>query len=376
MMIEQTPNSGTVGERIERSLMQLIESGTLKAGARVVPAELAVSLNAHPITVQRALQVLARKGALERRPRLGTFVRPQQELFRVAALFGPSLTDESSHFYRALFKALCESRPHPGWQCLPYDGLNALDTNPHRADSALEEASVFLQFLADRRTYPLRGVLGIGVGDVQWHRFTQTPPALNTVRFGYQGEVNFDYDHFGYASVERLLRPGNVRRLVYLRTLPPLIRFDLDGIDRMLRSHAGVDVDVVQFPDRSPFYDERVDLCACVEQVQAWIRDGQVPDAVLVSDDVTMRGLGHALRDCGLARTDWPHMLCWANRGIRFHYGVPVSRYEMDPARIADALTAMLMGGGGAVGLKQKCIGGSIVEDDDDGDVPPGHDEA
>lgn len=184
MQKQSTTNKrpGTAAERLERMLLAQIQSGQLKADDRIPSVDvLSEQLNAHPITLQRALQRLAGKGILERRPRLGTFVRQGLDVFRSAVVFGPSLAHESSLFYRALLRAIRESLPGPNWQCFPYDGLNDANetSNP---PSALKELPAFRHFLSDHQHYGFRGFISVGVGDVQWAGIIRTAVNLPVVR--------------------------------------------------------------------------------------------------------------------------------------------------------------------------------------------------
>lgn len=365
-MLKGTPTTnGTVGERLEKGLMRLIVSGRLPPGARVLSAAtLAVELKAHPITVQRALQRLAAKGVLERRPRLGTFVRPGHDAFRTAVLFGPALTDESSCFYRALYRTLRELSPHPRWHCFLYDGLNEASTAALPAD-ALDAMPQFRHFLWDHQQYVFRGFIAVGVGAEQWSAISRTAAGLPLVRFGLDGEIHFDYAHFAASGAGRVLKEG-ARRLSYLRTLPSdSPDDDVTEICRMVRDTPGAALETVQFATRPPVYDERRDTVFCQRLVRRWMRERRLPDAILISDDVAMRGLAHALVSSGLTGARAPRVLCWANKGIRLHYGMPVLRYEVDPAAFARTLAKTLVARTAGKDVAPCRIRGRIVSDGD-----------
>lgn len=96
-----------VARQIERHFRQQILNGTLAAGERLptnraLAAEWATSCN----TVQSALANLAAAGLIERATARGSFVRGQQNRANVGILVGPSLTANSSWFYRNLVEAL------------------------------------------------------------------------------------------------------------------------------------------------------------------------------------------------------------------------------------------------------------------------------
>jgi DNA-binding transcriptional regulator YhcF (GntR family) len=350
--------TAAVHVRLEQELMRRLETGVLKAGDRLPSAaELGLALGAHPITVQKALRRLKDKGVVARIPKLGTFVRPGQDRFRAAVLFGPTLTDETAYFYRALLAALRGVASRPGWQCYAYDGLNDSASVPADAIPA------FRHFLADRDHDGFRGYIGVGLADSRWERIREEAGEAPHARFGQGCEVEMDYRHFGRTAVETLLRAGS-RRIAYLRTFPAAPSRDLDGIREALADCPGSAVDVIHLPVRGPHYDERQDADFCQRLVRGWNRAGRWPDAILISDDVTMRGLAHALVASGPGRLERTRVLSWANRGIRLHYGIPVIRYEADLADFSEALTGLLFRrlGGETVETPGLLIRGRIIE--------------
>ena len=60
-----------------------------------------------------------------------------------------------------------------------------------------------------------------------------------------------------------------------------------------------------------------------------------LPDALIVADDVAMRGVALALAQQRAAVPKRLLVLSQANEGIKLHYGVPVIRYEFSPNAIA-----------------------------------------
>jgi DNA-binding transcriptional regulator YhcF (GntR family) len=344
--------------RLERELQRRLASGILKPGDRLPSAaELGLALSAHPITIQKALRRLKDMGVVSRIPKLGTFVRPGQDRFRTAVLFGPSLTDETAYFYRALLAALRRETPHPGWQCYAYDGLNDSAPVPSEAIPA------FRHFLADRDHDGFRGYIGIGLADTRWERIRRESGLAPHVRFGQGCEVDMDYGHFGRSAAEVLLGAG-CRKIAYLRTLTGSTVSDLEAIRQVLAGRPGGALEVVQLPLRGPHYDERRDAEFCLRLVRDWNRARRWPEAILISDDVSMRGLAHALVSCGPERLEQTRVVTWSNKGIRLHYGFPVVRYETDLADCASALTGLLFHrlNGEAIPNPGLLIRGKIVE--------------
>lgn len=351
------PNQ-TVRGRLEKEILRRIEAGLLKPGDRLPPvAELAVSLRAHPITVQKALQRLKEAGIVERIPKLGTFVRRGRDAFRVAVLFGPSLSDENTYFYRSLFKALQADKAIPHWQCFSYDWVNSVKTV-----AELDDIPAYRHFVADHEHQPFAGIIGVGLSLTLWKRFQEQAPGVPSVQMGLNGDVHPDLRHFGRIGAAYLAGQG-CRSMVYLRTLPPETAADVEGVREALAAHPDVQLRIVQMAARGPQYDEQRDVDYCKRVVDGWDREGRWPDAILISDDVTMRGLAHALVGHGAGRVEKTRVLSWGNKGIRLHYGFPVARYEVDTADYARALATRLSRGDGRTGESESYpVRGRLVE--------------
>lgn len=323
--------------QIEKELLNLIKSGRINPGDRIPSAEaLAASLTVHPTTVQKALRRLGTSGLIVRTPRLGTFVKSKQERITVALAFGPSLTDESAHFYRALLRTLREAMAEPGWHCRVYDGLNA-----SLGSSKRKRSPVLMHMAADRKIERFSGSIVIALGrkgapDIQVACGTPL-----TVTYGVGEDVQPDFHDFTSRSVSFLAGQGR-KRIVYLRTLPERsdTNADIHGLQDAAQRQGLPAIDVIQLPMRPVHYDEGPDRVFCQGLTRQWNATGIWPDGMIMSDDITMRGLAHALISCGPQRVNRMSVVSWANEGINFHYGMPVTRYVVSPSETARRLTA------------------------------------
>lgn len=325
----------SVGARLEEELRRRLVAGLMKPGDRLPSAvELGRVLSAHPITVQKALRDLKGRGLLDRIPRLGTFIRAGADQFRVAVLFGPHLTDEGTYFYRAILAALRREKPHPRWQCFSYDGLNGTDGEP------LEAVPAGRHFLGDLEREGYRGIMGIGLAHPRWAEVAEMAAGLPLIRMGQGCEVDTDFRHFGLSAARALLDQG-CRAIHYLRTLGVPGAHDVAGVREALSGRGGA-LRIVQFPPRASHYDEARDAAFCRRLARRWAGGGERPDGVMISDDVTMRSLALALLGEGPAAKRRFPIVTWANRGIRFHYGIPALSYEVDPGAFSAILTKRL----------------------------------
>src|SRR5580698_9350119 len=101
------------GEALHRQItnhfLALISSGKLPAGSKLSRMhDLAAQWNTNYFTVHTALTRLVREGLLERKPRLGTFVRKQNKQLRsVGIYYGDEiLIKHERAFYRSLHSQL------------------------------------------------------------------------------------------------------------------------------------------------------------------------------------------------------------------------------------------------------------------------------
>jgi len=114
-----------VARQIEKHYRELILSGALLPRGRLptnraLAAEWGTSCN----TVQKALANLTAAGLIERSTARGTFVRGPQNRAHVGILVGPSLTANTSWFYRNLVEALQNELETEHLACRVYSGLS------------------------------------------------------------------------------------------------------------------------------------------------------------------------------------------------------------------------------------------------------------
>ncbi len=362
MQGQKTEDNGSVFDRLERYVRWQIETGQVKPGDRLPrTGELASILHAHPITVHKALKRLKDAGLVDRRPRLGTFIRQGRRGFRVAVLMGPSLGDENSYFYRGVLNAIRRDRTVPNVRIVAYDGFSEVGSSDQ-----LYEHSEFQRFRNDCAHHPFAGLIGIGVADSLWEVFRELVPHAAVARMGLGQEVHLDLRHFAQRGFCYLASKG-VQRLVYLRTLPDFFTDDLDGLEEERLQWPNISCTIEPLAKRGPHYDESRDTARCVSLMERWTREKQWPDALLVSDDVTMRGIAHALLACGEEKVRTVRVLTWSNQGIRLHYGFPVVRYEVPLNLIASTLIGLIWSRAEGFPVPSSVfpIRGTIQEDED-----------
>mgnify|MGYP000975439923 FL=1 len=128
------------------------------------------------------------------------------------------------------------------------------------------------------------------------------------------------------------------KRLLYLRTAPHA-EADMEGLRMAVEEQNFEDVQIEQLAmHEENHYQEAVayeHVCALAEK---WGKSEKMPDAILVSDDIAMRGIALALVRHRIKTPKDLEVLVFANEGITHHYGIPVTKYEVSPRQFARTL--------------------------------------
>lgn len=326
--------------QIERFLEQQIRDGDLVHTQRLpTTAELARLWRVDRSAVQRALSRLAHKGLLVRKPRCGTFVSVKTAMPTLAVVIGSELAREESRFYREILRAVTEEARAEKWDCCWYDKVqpNLLEW-PHGR-------------LHDASHWPLKGILWIDVDLDLAVRFG-VPSTIPQVHFGMRGgspSVDVDMYAFVQNAIDCLVRHGR-HSLIYIRAhVIHGFHADVDGFLDGLRRHG-----LPPRPDAIVALEHLRDLITqgisveqfghdrMIELINDWNRNRTWPDAMIVSDDVVLKGMAIALREC---RSHVPSSFLIAaglNQNIRYPYHVPLLEFQLPVCTIAKQLLSLL----------------------------------
>ncbi|MCC6579491.1 MAG: GntR family transcriptional regulator [Phycisphaeraceae bacterium] len=328
--------------QIERFLRQQIQTGEVAPGARLpTTGELARRWRVDRSAIQRAIKPLVAQGLIERSRKRGTFVKPSARKALVAVLFGPNLSDESAHFYRALLAAIRSQSTEHQWDCRLYDGLNYANKPEHP-----HQEQTLRNLRADVPHHDFKGFIHVAL---RWE-LTQAlekehAPAPVTRWNPDRAETDllFDSHQFSRRSVAYLMEMGR-RRLAYVQ---PVIQPDLigykPGMDGFLDATREMNLpqsQVIEVPYTKAGEHFEADIqTGMAKAIQQWRASAEgLPDALIVGDDVAMRGVAMALLEAGITAKDLP-VVTMANEGVRLHYGMPVTKYEYSTR---DAAVVML----------------------------------
>lgn len=324
--------------QIERYLSQQIQSGALSAGKRLPSTvQLARNWGVHHTAVQKAMTHLAASGLVERTPRRGTFVKGAVSQAVVGILFGPSLADETAHFYRAILKAMRAEMKDFHWSCRAYDGLVELIERPDPGNVASVQ-----HLKDDLRNYAFKGLVEFDVNPGPLGDLTTLAKLPRSV--WRHADVNIDWYRMAWASVEFLAHQGK-KKIVFMRTGNSEAEGskDFDGFTDAIRQFGLQESRIVQLHVNQPGRELEAEAYQETRKLIAKSRErNERPDALLVSDDIAMRGVALALVQGRVRVPEKLLVVCGANEGVNLHYGIPVVRYEHSPRKIAKELLDVL----------------------------------
>lgn len=319
-----------VQAQVEAFVRHLIWTGRLLPGQRLPTThELSRRWKVNLVSVQKALERLTSRGLLERKTRLGTVVKP----LTIGILTGSDFAVPDQHYHRALAKALREEVEKHGWNGPFFDDIHLSEKFDR-----LEESEGVRCLTVELARTRFAGFLQLALTTSTWTLFKRISP-LPTVHCSQvyrDSDVMNDYYRFAQDSVEWLARRGvkrieifgfGVRDEAYQAAVAAANRFDLPP------------------PPTTPLKGNTPGLTECCRQALAlldrWKRNGQRPEALIVTDDVVMRGVAMALIQRGVP-VDKMIVLTLANEEVPHEYGIPVVRYAFSAKRNAEYAMELL----------------------------------
>ncbi|MBI4026924.1 MAG: GntR family transcriptional regulator [Verrucomicrobia bacterium] len=329
--------------QIERFLRRQIETERIRPGERLLSnMELAQKWKISCTAVQMALARLTTDGLVERSRGRGTFVKSATHPLTIGVLVGANLSDETAYFFRSVVGALHSQTKDRAWTFRVYDNLSSTQTtDPHLRGG--------WQHLAhDLRNYPFGGLIEFGaradsLADVCFDK--ELPKATMCADVAISDLVP-DERHFGFESANFIVSQGR-RNLVYLHS--PVAHDDaLDGIRDAVRQAGLRPPRIEELRAMGGYALEKEAFEKMSRLVQSGPPSGpgtnahHAPDALVVCDDIAMRGVALALVQHRVSVPAQLLVVTHANEGIHLHYGVPVVRYNFSPKQIAEELLRLL----------------------------------
>lgn len=338
-----TDRSDTQAERI---ILNRILSGEFHEGMRLPnTAELANELNIGANSVQQALARLSSLGYLERKPRLGTFVRRQPEVkeANVMVLVGPNLKQEAHYMDRRLTICLENELIEAGYIPHVFDNLISAQ-NPdfpgrvRTISKLIRDFTMYNPLGVIESTFTLKRFLELA------SEFDRPSVSIKSPTLG--GDINGNHTAFVRESLRYLAKAGRKRVLWVLKVAGKLQesrRFDEFWAE--LRSAGMECAKILEINDQDT--KQNPELVAC-ERIKDFIRQNRTlpatkrADCILVDEDILMRGVSMGLlaEQVKIPEEFLPCTI--TNESIDLHYGLPVIRYENPLSQIAREAVSLL----------------------------------
>lgn len=324
-------------EQVRMALREAILSGKL-APDMPLPSEreLQKQFDVSQTTVRRALHELQRDDLIYGRQGRGTYVHRDAAQTMVGIVFGMSLSRETAHFYRAVFRGFCSELKDRGHTYRLYDGLRGGDGLPLQ-----ESDDEFRQIEADVRRFRFAGLIDFSSGiNFGGGRLNSSLPRVLYDPLCKHSDVQFDNDHFGRESVDFLIQNGR-RRIVYLGG-------DDDRFKATLKiaRESGLPVPhgVLLPTELQGVEFERAVFRLTTQLIEEWKRmpPEERPDAFLCPGDISTRAAALALIHAGISVPDDLVVVSLLNEDVHLHYGIPVVGYEFSPRLIAKEMLDLL----------------------------------
>ena len=319
---------------VAEMLQKDIVSGKYCIGAKL-PSErfLAQELQVSYLTVRQGVDVLVRKGLVRRELGSGTYVNANRTDSIIGILFGPSMVEESAHFYRALSKALEGEISKMSFTCRSYDGFNRTDA------TKVEESWPYQQLLRDSQSHPVHGFIKVSLTDSLWNDLKPIKGVPSASHGETCKDVVFDVSYFGRRSLEYCVKRG-CKDIVYVRNFVNQ-QEDLGGLGDMAKKLKVPMPEIVNIEENG----QSLDMLAhdtVARLTERWRKAKRRPDAVIVSDDIATRGVAIALIKAGIKVPEETIIVTFANEGINHHYGLDVVKYYLSPGDLAKRLVSVL----------------------------------
>lgn len=326
---------------VVETLRRRIAKGIYPVGAKIPnEQELAREFGISVMTVRQGVGLLERQGLMARQQGRGTFVTSAfRATARIALLLGDSVTVESAHFYRAVLRRFQDDALARHWDLRHYDRLNRV-----MFPGALVEQTKH-KLLTDHHNDPFQGIVEFNPGDTSIiPDEMDVPSAIFESSSPHTDVAGSDYE-FGVQAAGYLIGRG-CRRLFFFCThwhTHPIS----ESVNALLdqAKAAGLAAPAMECVpvDRQGYAMEAALHQRFRARLDSWRQGGcPMPDGLIFNDDITLRAVMPAILQTGVSIPQDVKIFCLGNEDARFHYGVPVTRYEISPKAIADHLLKTL----------------------------------
>lgn len=354
-------------QSLSNEIRSQIEKGKLAPGTKLPnTTEWAHEMNSDPRLFQAAMRHLAFEGFLERKRRIGTFVKslPQKPCVLVLILY-PVLASPS--FHSILLSQIQKQVANRNFRIEIFpNGLELLSNDQETRQTGIRR----LQDTLDRLSPVGYIQVGFYLNRIPQLYQKYKRPTVTLSSSNAKFDVAFDPQCFYRDGTAYLASKGkrNILLLRHDRRINPGV--DLDAFWDATRKNHFLHADVREVFDSD---DDGTDYEHFLESqgyhlmkniIQEWktLRKNYIPDCILVSDDVLMKGAALALVEERHFLSADILLVVLTIAEIKRHFTLPIVQYILsieDLARtIIESLDAKIEGRQ----ISQKLLGGRIVD--------------
>ena len=325
----------TKSQQVEKYIRSQISRGRWTAGKRLPPEQkLSARLGVSSGTVKSVVTRLAHAGLLDRTQRLGTFVAHTQATGYVAILSSAGLLASPAGYY---FRRLAEEAR----KRIEAAGYRPILATGHGDNTASDEFMSTLNLLDRPVAEETLGVLStVGLGPVEQRLAKEGICSVSIASDPHWASdhcVILDKRQLVAMAVELLRSSGYEDFAVMYTQVPRAGAYVTESLREQLRA-SGAELP----PDRLvevPYGDEFANTYDVFKQW--WARPDR-PKALFFYEDALCDVATRAILELGIKVPDDLAIVTHSNVGRVFHFPVPLTRVEFDPAEACTAAWNML----------------------------------
>lgn len=339
----QAPSpDGPNPERIEQFYTREILSGALPPGTRLPPSnEIAKTWSVSATVVQRAMRRLSSAGLVDRERKSGTVVRDRVERALIGLVIGPSLADETAHYFRAISTAIESLLNRQLFSLRVYDGVHPMSLHIIEDYYPLELLKI------DCLHYQVKGLILLSTGAKEPPEIAQT--SLPKVQFEFNhlrtSDIRFDVEDMAKTVLDEMQARHCNRHLIISNSAEKKRRTDWQfAFDEQASRMKGVTLEYLTLPlEKRGHHVEELAFRTMQSIIRQWQENPDSrPDSIFIMDDIQARGVCMALLQGQVHVPDEMKVVVNATDSIVHHYGMPVYRYEHSAMEIASKLHNLL----------------------------------
>ncbi len=313
------------------------EIAAKEPGARLEPEhQMARRFSVSVITVREALRILTSEGRIARHPGRGTFVLPPEKVStgrHVAILIDEDVSHpQSSQVYLRIAQALRARLAEAGVGSRLYVGQNPPGNPKPELNSP--------EFLVDLEAGKIGAVAALlAQPSSSWVPVAERQ-SLPVVGFGGNFPAGVLANGPFFPPALEVLKGLGCRRVAALTWFGFITHHAerVEAFNRLVSEHG-----LETRPEWVQYGENPSVLGAGWEAFRTlWMAYPEKPDALIISDDMLFKGFLPAVSELRLNIPEDLHVVVRTNKDVGILYPFPITRFELDPKAVAEALAGKL----------------------------------